>query len=369
MQKVLIAPLKYVQGPGVLKNLGAHMKPLKATKALILAGKTAWSETKDGIIAGLQEAGVDYVMEYFRGECSDNEIKRVDEIVKANGCDMVVGVGGGKCMDTAKAVAYECGVRVAIIPTIAATDAPCSALSVVYSDEGVFQRYYVLPTNPDLVLVDTEVIARSPVRLLVSGMGDALATWFEADACFQASAPNIPGGHTTATALFLARFCYDTLIEYGLAAKLACEAGVPSEALERVVEANTLLSGLGFESSGLAAAHSTHDGLTELPETHHAYHGEKVAFGVLTQIVMENRPKAVIEEVLNFCVSVGLPVTLEQIGVTDTSDENLMKAAKAAAGPGMMMHNMPFKVSAERVLWAMKAADAIGRAYLASKKC
>ena len=119
------------------------------------------------------------------------------------------------------------------------------------------------------------------------------------------------GGAPTQAALAIARLCYDTLLEHGLAARLAVEQGAVTPAVEKVVEANTLLSGLGFESGGLGAAHSVHNGLTALEGTHHYWHGEKVAFGVITMLMLEERPAEVVEEVVDFCLEVGLPVALE----------------------------------------------------------
>jgi len=362
MKKILIAPNRYVQGPGVIADLGEQVKPL-GDHALVTGGKTAFAVAREAVAASLEAQGIRATFELFRGECCRSEIDRLKEVGTRAGANVVIGVGGGKVIDTAKAVAYYMNVPVVIVPTIAATDAPCSALSVIYTEEGVFESYLVLPTNPNLVLVDTAIIARAPVRLLVAGMGDALATWFEADACRQASARNLPGGHSTATALSLARLCYEILLEYGVAAKLAAEKGVPTPALEKVVEANTLLSGLGFESSGLAAAHGIHDGLTVLPETHHAYHGEKVAFGTVAQLVMENRPKAEIKEVLAFCKAVGLPITLKEIHVAEVTPEKIMQVARATCQPGGIVYNMPFPVSPETVYNAILGADALGTAF------
>lgn len=361
--KILIAPSRYVQGSGAIRELGEQTKHL-GRKAFVTGGRTALSLVRQAVAESLSNRAAGSTFELFGGETSGAEIDRLRALAHDAACDFVIGVGGGKAIDTAKAVAYYLEVPVVIVPTVASSDAPCSALSVIYTEEGVFERYLVLPRNPDLVLVDTEIIARAPVRLLVAGIGDALATRFEAEACAASAARNLPGGSTTVAALALARLCYDTLLAHGRHAVLAARRGVVSPALERVVEANTLLSGLGFESSGLAAAHAVHDGLTALPETHAFYHGEKVAFGTLTQLVMEERDPDELEEVLSFCLSVGLPVTLEGIGVRDPDRRRLYRVAAAAAAEGSIIHNMPFPVDADMVYNALVAADTLGVAFL-----
>ena len=161
----------------------------------------------------------------------------------------------------------------------------------------------------------------------------------------------------------LARLCYETLMSDGVKAKLALEAGACTESVEKVIEANTLLSGLGFESAGLAGAHAIHNGMTAMPETHAFYHGEKVAFGTLTQLVLENADE--LYEVLDFCVEVGLPVTFAQLGVADASYERVLEVARLACADNDTLHNMPFEVTPEKVANAMLAADAYGRAALA----
>jgi len=239
---------------------------------------------------------------------------------------------------------------------------PPPALSVIYTDEGNFQEYRFYRRNPDLVLVDTQVVAQSPPRLFVAGMGDALSTYFEARTCADARRANMRGGTSTLAALALAELCYRTILADGVAALRAIEAQVVTTALERVAEANTLLSGLGFESSGLAAAHAVHNGLTAVHETHDYLHGEKVAFGTLVHVVLEGRPQAIIDEVLAFCVSVGLPVTLAGVGLAGATREALQKIAERACAPGETIHNLPFTVTPDLVLDAIVAADALGRA-------
>ena len=215
-----------------------------------------------GLISDLTAGGFNVVHAEFKGETSNQEIERLVNLGKS--CDFVIGMGGGKTLDTAKAVASKLNVAVAILPTTASTDAPCSALSVIYTPEGEFERYTFFNANPNIVLVDTSVIAGAPARFLAAGMGDALATNIEAKLC--RSSMNCCGGLQTEVAAAIGNKCEEILLNYGKQAYEANKAKVVTPAFEAVVEANTLMSGLGFESGGLAAAHAVSK-CTLLPPT------------------------------------------------------------------------------------------------------
>jgi glycerol dehydrogenase len=361
MSRIFIAPSKYIQGGGAICEIGKYA-PALGSKALVTGGKRALATAQGAIENSLGKAGIDIVLEGFRGECSQTEIKRLMGVVEGNGADLIIAVGGGKVIDTGKSVACDMKLPVIVVPTIAATDAPCSAAAAIYTDDGVFQSAKVTPTNPNCVLVDTDIIANAPVRTLVSGMGDALATFWEADSCYKSQKPNALTGGTppTEVAYTLSRLCYDTLLNYGVEAKLSVENKVVTPALEKIVEANILLSGLGFENGGLAGAHAVHNGLTALPATHEKYHGEKVAFGTLVQMVMEGRPREHINEVVNFCKSMGLPTNLPGLGIADPSEEDVMKVAEAATVEGETIHATWFPVTAKMVYAAIWTANAIG---------
>ena len=357
MARTFISPGKYLQGSGELARLGDHVK-IYGTHALVIVSEGGKKRFGDIIAESLAAGNVEATYDYFKGECSQREVDRLTEVFKASKADMVIGIGGGKIFDASKVVAAAVDVPVVIVPTIAATDAACSALSVIYTDDGQFKEVQYFKQNPNLVLVDTDVIAASPVRLTVSGMGDALATYFEARATKQSDALTSAGGHVTLVGTALARLCYETLIADGARAKRALESGACTEAVERIIEANTLISGLGFESGGLGAAHAVHNGLTALEETHHCYHGEKVAFGTICQLVLEDADE--LDEVIEFCVAVGLPVTLAELGVTDVSYDRVLEVARLACAEGETIHAMPFEITPEKVAAAILAADAYG---------
>src|ERR1700679_3298671 len=178
MLQVFCAPSRYTQGRNATALLGEEIRNLGlAGPALIVAGRSAISLLSAVWRASLGDSGIPYAIFDFRGECSLTEIERGKAAARETGARIVIGAGGGKVLDTARAIASDLALPVVNCPTIASSDAPCSALSVVYTDDGVFEQYRVYARNPDLVLVDTEVIAKSLPRFLVAGMGDALATW------------------------------------------------------------------------------------------------------------------------------------------------------------------------------------------------
>lgn len=359
MDRIIIAPTKYIQGEDALQRLGEYTASM-GTKALIIADDFVLNLVKESVEKSY--VGKEFLFEEFNKECSKVEIERLSQIVNDNNCDYIVGIGGGKTLDTAKAIGYYQDIKVVICPTVASTDAPTSALSVIYSEQGVFEEYLFINSNPDIVLVDTKIIANAPTRLLVAGLGDALSTYFEARACVTSQATTMAGGISTKAALKLAELCYQTLLEDGENAIIASDKNQVTEALSNIVEANTYLSGIGFESSGLAGCHAVHNGLTEMESLHHMLHGEKVAFGVLVQLVLENDIEN-LNKVLEFNYNVGLPICFEDMGSTLVDNDELMRVCVATCDSNDTVHNMPFEVTVDSVKAAIIVADGLGMKY------
>ena len=338
MKKIMISPSKYIQGQDVLTGLGELVREF-SDSALLVASKDDQARVQKYLDNSIKKNPFKIIYGEFKEECTKAEIERMMKLAEDNGCGVFIGLGGGKALDTAKAAACIGKKPVIIVPTIASTDAPTSKLAIIYNEAHEFVEYFHLNKNPDIVLVDTTIIAKAPVRFLVAGMGDAMSTYFEARSCVRANADNMSGAKSTKAAFAIARTCYETLLEDSVKAKAACEAKVVTQALENIVEANILLSGLGFESSGLAACHAIHDGLTQLED---------------------NAPEEEINTIIKYLKTVGLPTCLKDVGVTEPTEEKLMLVARAACAEGETIHNMPFKVTPEDVYSAILVADKLG---------
>ncbi|MFD6030631.1 glycerol dehydrogenase [Cellulosimicrobium funkei] len=358
--RTLISPLRYVQARGALTRLGEFVRPI-GTKPLLVADDVVWGIVQDTVAVSFQEQDLPRHRTGFGTYATAAEVDRLAREIDELGADVIVGIGGGSTIDAVKAAGHLSGIRWASVPTVASTDAPCSALSVIYTEDGAFEEYRFFPHNPDLVLVDTGLVANAPVKFLVAGVGDALATWIEARAVAEANASTMAGGLPLVTGTALAQLSWDILWENALPAIDAVKNHLVTPAVEKVVEANTLLSGLGFESGGLAAAHAIHNGLTAAPQTHGLTHGQKVNIGSVTQLVLEGAPTEEIEEFVRFTTRVGLPNTLTEIGLTADDVHDLTRVAEAATAEGETIHAMPFPVRVPELVDALRSIEGFSR--------
>ncbi|MCT1412969.1 glycerol dehydrogenase [Corynebacterium sanguinis] len=362
--KMYTGPSRYVQGIDLIDRAAHYLKPL-GSAPLIIADDVVWGIAGEKLQNSLRGDGMEATREVFGGEASMNEIGHIVETAGNGSTDVIIGLGGGKTIDTARAVADKLGLPVAIFPTAVSADAPTARVSVIYSDEGVFESYLFYDRNPDLVAVDTRVIANAPVRTLRSGLGDALATLVEARAVHRANGRRMDdSSRPTLAGLALAEKCEETLFAYAHQALKDNEEHIVSPALEAICEANTLLSGLGFENGGLAAVHAIHNGFTALDgDIHHMTHGEKVAFGVGVQLMLSGATNDEADRYFGFLQSVGLPTTLEEIHLGDATEEDLYKIAELACSSEETLKQMPGEHTTTDVVQAIRAADRYARSF------
>jgi glycerol dehydrogenase len=368
--KAFASPMRYYQGPRILEKVsGRLLKSLGGKPFIFGGGRALEALEKHHFFKALRSEELNYVRELFGGECCDDEIERLCRMASDSSCDIIVGAGGGKALDTAKAVGVRLKAPIICIPTIASTDATTSSLSVVYTTEHEFKEYRFYNIAPTSVLVDTNVIVEAPARFLACGIGDAFSKKFEVEACYSSGGRNQIAepveGHSPIAALYLAKATQRVLKSWAREAMYSVKRGVVSTALEAVVEACILLSGLSFESGGLAAAHSIYDGLTLLEDEMKPpqYHGELVFFGTCVQLSLEGRPGTVIRNAFKFGYEIGLPISLRDIGLAEVSDEEIWMVSEKAVAEGETIHKMPMEITAEAVFNSIKTVDILGERF------
>ena len=354
-------PGRYVQGPGALTDLGSLVKALGGSRTGVVADAIVQQAARPLVEEALSRAGVSCHWLDFQGECTAQAIEQLTKDARKSGCDAVVGLGGGKTIDTAKGVSMAVQGPLLIAPTIASNDSPTSRLIVVYDDAHRLVEVRMLERNPDAVVVDTAVICGAPARFFAAGMGDALSKRFEAEQCAAAGGKNFFGSRPLPLARALGNRCDTIIRQFGPAALERVRSGLgPDASVEAVVEATVLLSGIAFESGGLSLAHALNRGLTAHPQMSRALHGEMVAFGTIVQLVAQDEPDTVIDDHARFTHALGLPVHLGQLGATHLSEADLREIARLTCLAPYIGHLRP-AATEDRVLNALKRADMWGR--------
>ena len=360
MAQIFQTCTKYIQGYGELDNIREHVGYLGKT-FVVVASPRRIAALKERLISAFGD-GYTLLFEDFGGESTRAEVNKYLALARSAKADGIIGLGGGKVHDTAKAVAAEADLPAIIVPTIAASDCAASSQALLYDEGGHHVVENISMHQGPILIVDTQIILEAPVRYLVAGMGDALSTYLGARVAADNYKNNYHGGLFTESSMAVARLSYDMLMQYGRQAKIAAENGAYTDAFNKIVEVNTLMSALGFENNGSGTDHSFWFALLAIPRYEgKALHGEGVSFSSLCQLVLEGMDSELLDEVLRFCVDVGLPVTWEQLGLTDVTEEELLIAGKAlCARP----RNHPFRMTVEKAVGALKTAEALGKLYL-----
>ncbi|WP_193174599.1 glycerol dehydrogenase [Oricola nitratireducens] len=351
-------PHIYIQGPGALARLPECMEAIAAKgRVAIIADPIVESQFRD-VSERLHDAGCEVIQYPFGGECTRAEIDRLAGLARDLEPHVVIGAGGGKALDTAKGVVMELGCSLVIVPTIASSDAPTSRLIAIYDEHHNIAETPSLKRNPHAVVVDTTILAAAPRRFLAAGIGDALTKKFEVASTIKSNRLNYFGGRPPGLASVLADQCYEIIRADAVDALAAAGTGTPNAAFERVVEACILYSGLSFESGGLSIAHGILRGLAHIPQTQAFLHGEVVTYGVLVQLATMGHDDAYIRDIIGFCREVGLPTRLSEIGVTEYSDNDIVKMAEPISKVPYVVKNDP-PISMQMIVDGVKRLERI----------
>lgn len=359
MLRAFGSPSLYIQGPGALDQLPALIERL-GRQAVVICDRAVAQLLGQELRESLSPLKGRHMLLEFGGECTAEEISRLTSACKDSEADVVVGVGGGKAIDAAKGVRLETGAPLVIVPTIASNDSPTSRICVVYTEDHILSHVRTMATNPDAVVVDTNILVRAPKRFFVSGVGDAITKKFEAAQCLAAGGSNFYGFKPPYIASLIAEQCFNTILEHAEAALDAIDTGQPNAAFERSVEAAILLSGLAFENGGLSIPHSLTRGLSSIPTLATALHGEQVAFGLIVHLLMERQENSTFEQLRAFYKRVGLPTTLADLGYDGDLKQAADQIAQVSIDTAPYIRNFAGEVTQKRISDAILSASAIG---------
>lgn len=320
--KKLMFPGTFLVGNDILKDFVKNASCF-GKKFVFIGDEISLSVSRDQLTDSFK--GSDCQCEFVLGGklCCTSEVNRIAALKEVQDADVICAVGGGGSMDISKAIAFEAGKALVMVPTTASSDAPCTFATLRYSEDGshIISDYMHFKC-PDLVMIDTRIVANAPSRLIAAGMGDAMATWYEGSTCYKNKKL---GSSITETAMALCQMCKTIIQRDGLAAYEAVTAKVVTPQLENVVEANCFLSSMGGLNSGNACGHGFGDWLASVEGGHDFLHGERVFVGLILQMILEKYPMDEILDMMKFGRKVGLPIC-----VGDVTKENLESVAKRA---------------------------------------
>ncbi|MFO6298089.1 iron-containing alcohol dehydrogenase family protein [Rahnella selenatireducens] len=352
----IIFPAQILRGPGVISQLG-DICALLGKRALVIGGHQALAAAGDKIRHQLEGCAVELVgSEWFGGESSESNITRLAKAVKDKKADIVIGVGGGKSLDTCKAVSVETNVPVVTIPTIAATCAAVTPLTIRYHDDGHFRDLFPLPQAPAAVIIDSDILVAAPLRWLAAGLGDTLAKWYEFRA-ISSHQGQLSGVARSSSAN--SRICYDLIESCGPAACDAVRAGKPNAELDQVLDAIFMFAGLtSLMSSGAhaAASHAIYEGFTVCDKTREFGHGLLVGFGNLCLLALENRSDEELMEAIRLAHACAVPLRLSEIAELNAEELDIIVKASLHAPD---MENMPGHVTAGGLYEAISRVEAM----------
>lgn len=295
--------------------------------------------------------------EWYGGECTYSNISRLTEVALEKGAEIIIGVGGGKAIDTAKGVGENLDLPIITIPTIASTCAATTALSVVYDDNGDFDSFYFMKRPAVHAIIDTDIITKSPSKYLRAGIGDTIAKHYE---CTLASRGD-ELKHSSAMAREISKMCVEPILEYGEKALSDSKKGEATFEVEQVILNNVVSTGIVSmlidEKYNGAIAHSLFYGLTLLEHIEKNYlHGDVVGYGVLVQLAVDNNFDEM-NKLYKFFKKIGIPVSLRDIEVKN--DLSYLDKVLQETIDGPDMEYLPYEVTKEMIFEAIQIVEGL----------
>lgn len=353
-----IAPAQVLRGSGILSQAGELVSRL-GQRPLIVGGDQTLSVVRSVLQPAFASSSLVGAEAAYGLDCSEASLVALRQAVITHEADVIIGVGGGKALDAAKLLAFQCQLPIVTIPTSAATCAAWTALSNIYSDQGAFLYDVPLPQCPDTLILDYELIQTASQRTLVAGIGDALAKWYEA---------SVSSGHSEHTLIIAAvqqaRVLRDLLLQKSVAALQTPGSAVWREVVDATVLLAGVIGGLGGAQCRTVAAHAVHNGLTHLLQSHDTLHGEKVAYGILVQLRLEEILQGSLlavtarQQLLSFYSEIGLPQSLADLGLAEVTLADLQRSAEVACVETSDIHRLPFEVTPTQLMAAMVSTTA-----------
>jgi glycerol dehydrogenase-like iron-containing ADH family enzyme len=358
MPVLCVSPSRVIRGVGVLAEAGAAIAQF-GQRPFLVAGDRTLALVRPQLEPSFKACGLSASAHSYSPDCSETTLIALKTGADRHHADVIVGIGGGKALDAAKLLGHQCNLPVVTIPTSAATCAAWTALSNVYSDQGAFLYDVPLPQCPQVLLLDYDLVRSAPQRTLVAGIGDAIAKWYEA---------SVSSGHSQQTLIIAAvqqaRVLRDILFQKSLEALQNPGSAIWQEVVDATVLLAGVIGGLGGAQCRTVAAHAVHNGLTHLPASHGTLHGEKVAYGILVQLRLEELLQgnqlaaSARHQLLKFYREIGLPTTLHELGMAQISLADLHHAAELACAPESDIHHLPFAIEPSHLMAAMVSTTA-----------
>lgn len=356
--RVVPGPANYYSHSGSLARLHDFYTPEQLSRAVWIYGERAIAAATPYLPESFHAPGAKHLL--FKGHCSEHDVA---ELVAQAGHDrsVVIGLGGGALLDTVKAVARRSGLPVVAVPTIAATCAAWTPLSVWYNDAGQALHFEIFDDANFLVLVEPDIILNAPAEYLLAGIGDTLAKWYEA--VVLAPAPEtLP--LTVRLGINGALAIRDVLLESSEAALADQARGELTQAFRDVVDAiiagGGMVGGLGERYTRVAAAHAVHNGLTVLPQTDKFLHGTKVAYGILVQSALLGQDY-VLAQLIAAYQRFNLPTTLAALDVDIHNTAELDSVIAHTLRPVESIHYLAVELTPQTLRAAFEKVEAFNR--------